>query len=58
LWLERQYLQGRQQEFTTDIKGEETDGLARDAAIAQFMVLADDIESLNLAMDDLLKGAR
>lgn len=56
LWLERHYLQDKQQELEKEIRNDQVGLLARDAAIAQFMVLDDDINSLNIAMDDLLKG--
>lgn len=65
LWLERRYLQEQQDELMGTIKGEKTIGgkqekptpLEQDAAIAMFMVLEDDIESLNIGMDDLLRSA-
>jgi hypothetical protein len=56
LWLERRLLKEKQEELKPVIEREGAGVLARDAAIVQFMVLDDDIESLNLAMDDLIKG--
>ncbi len=57
LWLERRYLEERQEELEPVIRNEQANVLDRDAAIARYMVLDDDIESLNLAMDDILKSA-
>jgi len=64
LWAERQFLEGRQRELREQIfKAPAAEGAANerqvveaDAAIALYLTLAQDIESLNLAMDDLLKS--
>jgi len=58
LWLERRFLQEKQAELEKLIRDEQSSVLGQDAAIAQFMILDDDIESLNLAMDDLLKDVK
>lgn len=59
LWLERSLLQQWQQELKEQtIDNEEVGRLDQDAAIAEFMVLDDEIESLNLQMDTLLQHVR
>ncbi|RMH77079.1 MAG: hypothetical protein D6681_21155 [Calditrichaeota bacterium] len=63
-WLERSYLQQKQEELRAVIRQEKTIGgraerpslLEQDAAIAIFMTLDEEIEGLNMEMDDLLRG--
>lgn len=65
LWAERQHLERRQQELRQQIFKAPAGGdnpnerqlVEADAAIALYLTLAQDIDSLNLAMDDILKSS-
>ena len=58
MWLEKKYLEKRQKDLEKDIRSKSKNRIQQDAAIAMFMVLDDDINSLDMNMQDMLRRAR
>ena len=55
LWMERKFLLSRQVELKEQIMAENAGTLIQDSSIAMFMVLDDEISSLNVSMDQILR---
>lgn len=57
MWMEEKYLEGRQKELEKTINSSSVSRIQQDGAIAMFMVLDDDINSLEMNMKDMLRRA-
>jgi len=56
LWAEREYLRAKQSDLKRAVETEK--GLGRDTAVVFYLALADDVQSLEIRMDDILKLSR